>query len=351
MKVVLATVQVPFIRGGAEILAHELLSKLQERGISADIVSIPFKWYPAETLLQCMVMAQMMDLTEVNGERIDLVIGLKFPAYYAPHDNKVIWLVHQHRQAYDLWETPFGDIHGWENGAYVRQTIAHNDQVLLGQARAIFTISQNVSSRLDQYNRLHSTPLYHPPASHERLHCAAYEPFIFYPSRIDSMKRQRLLVDAACHMKSGMQIVIAGRGSRSETTMLEEMIRSNGLAGRVSLAGYISEEQKIDYLARCTAVYFGAFDEDYGYVTLESMFSSKPVVTFQDSGGALEFVRDGYNGYVVEPDARALAERLDQLGSDPQLARGLGLNGRDTVREKQVSWEHVIDTLLEAGHV
>jgi hypothetical protein len=87
VKIVLSTVQVPFIRGGAEILAAQLQENLRRRGHSVDTVSIPFKWYPGETLLESMVMGRLMDVTEVNGEKIDLMIGLKFPAYYAPHPN------------------------------------------------------------------------------------------------------------------------------------------------------------------------------------------------------------------------------------------------------------------------
>ena len=103
MKIAIATVQVPFITGGAEIHAEMLCRELKKRGYQADIVTIPFKWYPTDTLLNCMLMGRMMDLNEVNGEKIDRVIAMKFPAFYLQHENKVLWLLHQHRQAYDLW--------------------------------------------------------------------------------------------------------------------------------------------------------------------------------------------------------------------------------------------------------
>jgi glycosyltransferase involved in cell wall biosynthesis len=280
---------------------------------------------------------------------VDLLIPLKFPAYYAVHPNKVVWLLHQHRQAYDLWGTPFGDIHGWDNAEFIRNTIVANDRKFLGEAKKIFANSRNVSDRLERYCGLASTPLYHPPPSYEQLHCTAYEPFVFYPSRIDNMKRQRELVEAARHMKSDMRIVIAGRGSESAEGELKELVRRHHLEARVSLAGYISEAAKIDYLARCMAVYFGAYDEDYGYVTLEAMFSQKPVITYADSGGPLEFVRDSYNGYVIEPDAQMLAARLDELCMNSAQARSLGANALETMREKKVSWDYVVGSLLEAG--
>ncbi len=130
MKIAIATVQVPFITGGAEILTNLLQHELVKQGHEAEIVSVPFKWYPSETLLNCMIMGRMMDLTEVNGEKIDLVIAMKFPAYYVKHPNKVLWLMHQHRQAYDLWRTEYDDMHTWEDGEFIRKTIISNDNIL-----------------------------------------------------------------------------------------------------------------------------------------------------------------------------------------------------------------------------
>ena len=123
MKIAIAMVQVPFIRGGAEILADMLCNELKNRGHQADIITIPFKWYPSTSILNCMLAGRMLDLSEINGEKIDMVIAMKFPAYYVKHNNKVLWLMHQHRQAYDLWESPYGDMDKWPDGEFVREMI------------------------------------------------------------------------------------------------------------------------------------------------------------------------------------------------------------------------------------
>ena len=68
MKIAIVTVQVPFIKGGAEILVNMLKDELRKRGYDADIVTIPFKWYPSETIVDCMMIGRMLDLTEINGE-------------------------------------------------------------------------------------------------------------------------------------------------------------------------------------------------------------------------------------------------------------------------------------------
>jgi glycosyltransferase involved in cell wall biosynthesis len=346
MRIILATVQVPFIRGGAEILAENLQANLRARGHLVDIVKIPFKWYPGETLLESMVAGRMLDLKEVNGEKVDLLIGLKFPAYYAAHPNKIVWLIHQHRQAYDLWQTEFGDIHNWPDAEWVRQSISSADTRYLAEAPKRYTISQNVSDRLYKYNGLLSQPLYHPPSSHEKMGCRGWEPYIFYPSRLDRMKRQHLLIESARYLRSETTVVIAGGGADKDVRELQDLARQHEVESRVRFEGYASEETKIDLLSRCNAVFFGAYDEDYGYVTLEGMFSGKPVLALSDSGGALEFVHDGYNGYVIDPDPRLLAARIDQLAGDADLRKRLGRNASETMREKRVSWDHVINTLL-----
>ena len=115
--------QVPCISGGAEIHAQLLKENLVRRGHEADIITIPFKWYPEETLLDSLRMAALVDLTQVNGEPIDQVIALKFPMYALRHPRKTVWLLHQHRQAYDLWGTPYGDLHTMAAGESVRQQI------------------------------------------------------------------------------------------------------------------------------------------------------------------------------------------------------------------------------------
>ncbi|MFQ5767965.1 MAG: glycosyltransferase family 4 protein [Acidobacteriota bacterium] len=347
MRVAIATVQVPFISGGAEILAASLRRELVRRGHLADIVTLPFKWYPVQALRDCMEMGRRLDLSEVNGERIERVIALKFPAYYLAHHSKVVWLLHQHRQAYDLWETPFGDLHGFEGGSELRRDIIQMDGTSLAEAKGLYTISRRTAQRLRAYNGLAAEVLYHPPTGHERLHCSAQEPFIFYPSRIDGMKRQTLLVEAAGLTRSGVGIVLAGGGSPESMRRLQAEIEKRDLESRVKILGFISEEEKIDTYSRCLAVYFGAYDEDYGYVALEALWSSKPVIAHTDAGGPLEFIQDGVNGLVVAADAAALASGIDGLALDTARAREMGRAGRDGLARHRMDWDHVVDTLLE----
>jgi glycosyltransferase involved in cell wall biosynthesis len=89
------------------------------------------------------------------------------------------------------------------------------------------------------------------------------------------------------------------------------------------------------------------FDEDYGYVTLESFLSHKPVITATDSGGPLEFVVDGVNGIVVEPSPEAIAAAINHLAGDRARAARLGDAGFE--RARLVTWDGVVEKLVVAA--
>jgi len=271
---------------------------------------------------------------------------MKFPAFYVRGNNKVLWMMHQHRSAYDLWGTQFGDIQHWPDGEKIRDFIRECDNKYLNEYKKRFTIAQNTSNRLMKYNGIDSNVLYHPPLNHEKLYCKEYGDFVFFPSRINIMKRQRLLVEAAKHLKSDAKIVIAGGGDSGEIEYLKKIIRENKLEEKVILAGFISEEEKLDYYSRCLCVYFGAYDEDYGYITLEGLFSEKCVIVHKDSGGPLEFIEDGTNGYVIDTDSQKIAEKIDYLYNNRKEAEKLGKAGKKSLIDKNMDWDYVIDQLL-----
>ena len=115
--------QVPFVHGGAEVHVRELLRELQERGFDAELVSVPFKWYPKEEILPHAAAWRLLDLSESNGRPVDLVIASKFPTYFVRHPNKVAWLIHQYRAAYELCGTPYSDFGHNEADLGLRDTL------------------------------------------------------------------------------------------------------------------------------------------------------------------------------------------------------------------------------------
>ena len=111
MRIAVCHPQTPFARGGAEAHAEGLVRALREAGHEAELVTVAGAWFPGNMLVHQMAFWRSMDLAESNRLRIDAVIALKFPAYLVPHERKIVWLIHQHRTAYELWDHPqFADL-------------------------------------------------------------------------------------------------------------------------------------------------------------------------------------------------------------------------------------------------
>jgi glycosyltransferase involved in cell wall biosynthesis len=343
MRVVVLTVQVPFVRGGAELLADWLTENLREHGHEVELVRLPFRWNPPRAVLDHMLAARLMRVHSA-----DRVIAMKFPAYFVPHENKVLWLLHQFRLVYELWGTPHQGLEDGHEAARVREAVVAADNAYLPEAQAIYANSAVTSTRLQHFNGLDSKILYPPLRDPASFRCEGYGDYVFFPSRITTAKRQELLVQALAHTRSGVRAVIAGAGDLPQhVDSLRDLIARENLGGRVELIPeWVSEKRKIELYANALAVVYTPLDEDsYGYVTLEAYQSGKPVVTCGDSGGVLELVEDGVSGYVVPPRPEALAAALDELAEDHALAERLADGGRAKVARLGISWDAVVEVL------
>ncbi len=334
--------QVPLNRGGAELLTETLVTQLRQRGFRVSLVAIPFKWYPPIQALTHAFLWRMVDLAESNGERIDLVIGTKFPSYLARHENKIVWLIHQFRQIYDLYDSDQGFPKETVEDGQIRDSIIRADEVALREARQIFTISHNTASRLKRFNGIDGIPLHVPPPLLGRYRSEPSEPYILSVGRLDPLKRVNLLLQALQCTKTSVRGVIVGEGE--QRAALEHEVERLGLEGRVHFAGRVPDEQLVDLYARCMAVFYAPVDEDYGFVAVEALLSGKPVITTSDSGGVLEFIDHQATGLVSSPRAEELAASIDWVTSNPKQALELGLEGRERVGD--LNWDTVIDRLL-----
>jgi len=331
MRIAVCRPQVPFERGGAEIFTDELVGRLRARGHEAEIVSVPFKWYPGQRVLTQAFLWRLLDLTEADGRPIDLVVATKFPSYCVRHPNKVVWLLHQFRQAYELDRTALGQFSESAEDRATRRRIQELDRVALGEARSRFATSGNVAARLQRSTGLEAEVLPHPPQE-LAYRTDAYEPFVFSVGRLDRAKRIDLLIQAAA--QQGVDVVVSGEGPDRER--LERLAN-----GRVRFTGRVSEEELADLYARCRAVFYAPVDEDFGMVPFEAFLAEKPVVTTTDAGGPLDVVRDRETGRVVEPTVESIAGALAIEEDD---ARAWGRAGKALA--ERVTWDSAIDRLL-----
>jgi glycosyltransferase involved in cell wall biosynthesis len=335
-----ASVQVPFISGGAEMHARGLVEALRAAGHPTELVTLPFRFFPDAEVARAMEVWASENFAHLNLYEPDRVICLKFPAWGLRHPDRVAWVLHQHRAAYELASPDAGA----SARALALEIKAFDESHLAGIP--VFANSQRVAERMRQFNGIHAEPLYHPPPDVDKLYSAEALSYVFCPSRLEESKRQELLIRAMARVRSPVGAMLAGEGGQH--ARLSDLIAELGLASRVRLLGRVSAEELRSLYARSLMVFFGPVDEDYGYVTLEAMLSRKPVVTCTDSGGPLEFVVDGATGHVVPPDPESVADAIDRLAADRGRGRRMGDAGHDRARALDIRWERVVERLVDA---
>src|SRR5688572_2529667 len=269
--------QVPFVHGGAEVHVRELLRELRARGYEAELVSVPFKWYPKEEILPHAAAWRLLDLSESNGRPIDLVIASKFPTYFVRHPNKVAWLIHQYRAAYELCGTVYSDFGHNESDVGLRDTLIRLDTEMLAECRRIFANARNTASRLAKFNGLSAEPLYHPPRLAPRLVPGPYGDYVLSVGRIESVKRVDLIVGAMSGTDPGVRLLIAGDGTQRAN--VERLVENAGLKDRVTFLGSVGDDELVALYRDALAVAYPPYDEDFGYVTLEAFLARKAVIT------------------------------------------------------------------------
>ena len=285
----------------------------------------------------------MIDLTESNGEPVDLVIATKFPTYFVRHPRKVTWLFHQYRAIYELCGGPYSEFAHSEADVKLRDHLIQLDGAALAESKKLFSIAKNTSARLAKYNGLTAEPLYHPPPLAGRLKPGASDNYVFSAGRLELTKRVDLILQALARTRSDVRLVVAGEGPLRQK--LAALATELGVDNRVTFTGIVDEPQLVNLYAGALAVVFPPFDEDYGYITLEAFLARKPVITTTDSGGPLEFVEDDVTGLVADPTADAIAAAIDRLAGDRQRAARLGDAGFE--RARGITWDTVIDRLLD----
>ncbi len=344
MRVLVVTSSPPFIEGGHLVIARDLVAACRASGHQADLIVTPQNRFGRQGAAYLAAWLTDVGVT-ADGAPVDHVISLRYPAFAVRHPRHTCWLNHTMREYYDLWPR-FSASLSWKNTVKesIRRGLVHRaDTHFLhrGVSRR-FAISATVQARLGRWGAIDADVL-HPPAPDRPYRCDGYGDYIFAVSRLTALKRIDLLLEALAQPAGqGLRAVIAGDGE--ERPRLLEQRRRLGLESRVEFLGRVSDAEMLDHYARCRAVAFLPFDEDYGFVTVEAFASGKPVVTCADSGGPTELVTDGVSGRVTAATPAAVAGALREVMDDRAAAERMGAAAR--ARGAMLSWPATVARLL-----
>jgi glycosyltransferase involved in cell wall biosynthesis len=343
-RIIVATASPPFAEGGHLVMARELVRALEASGHAATLLVTPQNRFGRQGSAYCAAWCTDVQVAH-EGRTVDQVISLRYPAYAVQHDRHVVWLNHRMREYYDLWED-FSSRLSFRASIKerVRRTLIHrvDRHLLTRRVQRLFVISRTVQTRLQTWGGLNSEVLY-PPAPLRAYRNDGYGDYLFAVSRLTPLKRFDLVLRALAEpIAAGIRCVIAGEGG--ELDALARLRRRLDLDDRVELVGRIDDRTLLDHLARCRAVVFPTFNEDYGFVTVEAFMSGKPVLTCRDSGGPAELVRDGENGYVTDAAPEAVARAMRAVMADRTLAVRLGETG--AADAAKLTWPDAVQKLL-----
>ena len=170
------------------------------------------------------------------------------------------------------------------------------------------------------------------------------EPLILFVGQMNWKKNILTVLEACAQLRkkgARFHLILAGQGP--DLKAIEEKIHQLGLADCTHLAGHITDNRLLDGLySRASIFAFPSLYDNAPMVVREAAVMGTPAVMVRGSSAA-EIIRHGENGYLCENTAEDLAQVILGALLDPDAARRVGQNARETI---PVPWEKILETAL-----
>ena len=323
MRIVIASMCIPFAQHPGTGLVEQLRAQLVRRGYSAEVVLLPFipDW---RTLVEQTAAVRLLDLTESCGNRIDRLITVRYPSFALKHPNKVAWF------------TPAAAEGGWPDAATDpvarshRDLMRRSDSAFLRECRWVFTTSWAAADRVRRFLRMEPHGILYPPLSPDHpfrpgpfgdyLLCDGWSP---------------LVAEAVAAAEPGVRVVVTDDRPAGEVD------------GRVTFVGAVPTERKAELLAgSCGLVHVQSAADPTGTSVLEAFHAHKPVLTPRGGGGSAELVREGESGWVYPPVPSLLGAAMTRLWRERADGERMGRVGHATLAHAGIDWDTVVRGLL-----
>ena len=382
MKIaVLGPSPVPFTIGGVENLLWKLCETInQKTNHQAELIKLPSREDNFWNIIENYYNFYKLDLSY-----FDLVITTKYPAWMIQHNNCLYYVQHRLRGLYDTYhftKLPIevkSDCKYIDNvlkymeeniqpdnldeffellfqlkkeqkkidnyyfnfpGPFIRKIVHYMDNYGMSKngVKKFYCISKTVKKRVEYFPENSDVEVVYHPSALNYFSCKDYK-YVFMVSRLDGPKRIDMLIRAMKHVKSDINLLIAGTGPQEKA--LKKLAKNDS---RIKFLGFVNDEDIEEYYANSLVIPYFPYDEDYGLITIEAMMHKKPVITTFDSGGPTEFVVNNQTGFITDFDEKAIGEKIDFFAQNPSEAKRMGENAYHKV--KDITWENTIKHLL-----
>lgn len=195
-------------------------------------------------------------------------------------------------------------------------------------ADKILCLNKTCQHNIWKLTGAHAQVLYNPTVLHEPVEPQAKADgtvnFLFM-GRLGKRKGVYDLIEAARYITApNVKIHLYGDG---EIEQVRKKIEEAGVSERVQLQGWISGGEKENVFRAAQVLLLPSYNEGLPMSVLEALSYGMPVIS-TPVGGTPDAVKDGVNGYLIEPgNAKALAEKIDALAQSETLRRSMGEAG------------------------
>ncbi len=277
-------------------------------------------------------------------EDYDVINAHISPSEWARHKNeRMLWYCHTPpREVYDLYHERMRNRPYKEKVLYAAFVRVYKLMAsrIVKDIEEIVANSKNTKGRIKKYFERDAT-IINPAIDYEKYSNEGDHGYFIYPSRILLNKRQDYAIGAFAKYQKKTndfkrKLYIVGTISKdAEHQAYFEKLKKMNVKNVVFMMNVDDEKLRALY-SRATAVIFTAMNEDFGYIPLEAMASSKPIISVNE-GGPRETIINGKTGFFVNsPDE--MAEKMKFLVEHPKVAEEIGKEGRKHV-EKNYSWD------------
>jgi len=169
------------------------------------------------------------------------------------------------------------------------------------------------------------------PVARSRLGLAEDATYLIAVGRLIRRKGYERLIESLLYLPPSVNLIIVGAGPLERR--LRAAVERLGLAGRVTLTGYVPEQTKYQYLAASDIYVLSSYHEGFGIMLLEAMSVGLPIVATA-TGGQRDLVRHRVNGLLIEDnEPRKIASAVQELLDSPSLRNSMSRNNLAKIRE------------------